>query len=58
MTEWLQFIQYSAIQLLRELLREASRSGKPIAQLLDDAEKQTTLNEQRAKEIIEKFSKK
>lgn len=56
MTEWLQFIQYSAIQLLRELLREASRSGKPIAQLLDEAEKQTTLNEQRAKEIIAKFT--
>lgn len=56
MTEWLQFIQYSAIQLLRELLREASRSGKPIAQLLDEAEKQTAINEERAKEIIAKFT--
>lgn len=52
---WLQFIQYSAIQLLRELLREASRSGKTIEQLLSEAEKQTGLNKDKADALLAKL---
>lgn len=40
----LNLVTWSALQLVREILREASRSGKSIEQLLDEAEKQTELN--------------
>lgn len=40
----LNLVTWSALQLVREILREASRSGKSIEQLLDEAEKQTQLN--------------
>lgn len=53
MLEWLQFIQYSALQVIRELLREASRSGKSIEQLLTEAEAQTTINRKKADALLE-----
>jgi hypothetical protein len=52
MLEWLQFIQYSALQVIRELLREASRSGKSIEQLLTEAEAQTTINREKADALL------
>jgi hypothetical protein len=52
MVEWLQFIQYSALQVIRELLREASRSGKTIEQLLSEAEAQTNLNREKADALM------
>jgi predicted translin family RNA/ssDNA-binding protein len=44
LTNILNLVTWSALQLVREILREASRSGKSIEQLLDEAEKQTELN--------------
>jgi predicted translin family RNA/ssDNA-binding protein len=44
LTNILNLVTWSALQLVREILREASRSGKSIEQLLDEAEKQTQLN--------------
>jgi len=44
LTNILNLVTWSALQLVREILREASRSGKTIEQLLDEAEKQTELN--------------
>ena len=52
MSEWLQFIQYSALQVIRELLREASRSGKSVEQLLTEAEAQTTINREKADALL------
>lgn len=55
--DWLQFIQYSAIQVLRELLREASRSGKTVETLLQEAEKQTGLNKETADALLALLAK-
>ena len=44
MTEILQMITYLSLQLTREILREASRSGKTVEQLLKEAEDQTKAN--------------
>jgi hypothetical protein len=44
LTNILNLVTWSSLQLVREILREASRSGKSIEQLLDEAEKQTELN--------------
>lgn len=43
-TEFLNLITWSALQLVREIMREASRSGKTIEQLITDAEAQTKVN--------------
>jgi len=53
MLEWLQFIQYGALQIVRELMREASRSGKTIEQLLVEAERETTINREKADALLE-----
>jgi len=45
LTNILNLVTWSALQLVREILRESSRSGKSIEQLLDEAEKQTQLND-------------
>jgi hypothetical protein len=45
LTNILNLVTWSTLQLVREILREASRSGKSIEQLLDEAEKQTELND-------------
>jgi hypothetical protein len=37
-------ITYLSLQLTREILREASRSGKSVEQLLKEAEEQTKAN--------------
>jgi hypothetical protein len=42
--EILQMITYLSLQLTREILREASRSGKSVEQLLKEAEEQTKAN--------------
>lgn len=55
--DWLQLIQYSAIQVLRELLREASRSGKTVETLLQEAEKQTGLNKEKADALLALLTK-
>lgn len=55
--DWLQFIQYSAIQVLRELLREASRSGKTVETLLQEAEKQTGVNKEKADALLALLTK-
>lgn len=44
LTEFLNLITWSALQLVREIMREASRSGKTIEQLLLEAEEQTQFN--------------
>jgi hypothetical protein len=44
MTELLNMITYLSLQLTREILREASRSGKSVEQLLKEAEDQTKAN--------------
>lgn len=44
MTELLQMITWLSLQLTREILREASRSGKTVEQLLKEAEDQTKAN--------------
>ncbi len=44
MNEILQMITYLSLQLTREILREASRSGKSVEQLLKEAEDQTKAN--------------
>ncbi len=44
MNEILQMITYLSLQLTREILREASRSGKSVEQLLKEAEEQTKAN--------------
>lgn len=43
-TEILNLITWMALQLTREILREASRSGKTVEQLLTEAEEQTKAN--------------
>lgn len=43
-TEILNLITWMALQLTREILREASRSGKSVEQLLTEAEEQTKAN--------------
>ena len=43
-TEILNLITWMALQLTREILREASRSGKSVEQLLAEAEEQTRAN--------------
>ncbi len=43
-TEILNLITWMALQLTREILREASRSGKTVEQLLTEAEEQTRAN--------------
>ena len=53
MLEWLQFIQYGALQIVRELMKEASRSGKSIEQLLVEAERETTINREKADALLE-----
>lgn len=53
MLEWLQFIQYGALQIVRELMKEASRSGKTIEQLLVEAERETTINREKADALLE-----
>lgn len=44
MTELLNMITWLSLQLTREILREASRSGKSVEQLLKEAEDQTKAN--------------
>lgn len=44
MTELLNMITWLSLQLTREILREASRSGKSVEQLLKEAEEQTKAN--------------
>ena len=44
MTELLNMITWLSLQLTREILREASRSGKTVEQLLKEAEDQTKAN--------------
>ncbi len=44
MTELLNMITWLSLQLTREILREASRSGKSVEQLLAEAEAQTKAN--------------
>ena len=53
MLEWLQFIQYGALQIVRELMKEASRSGKTIEQHLIEAERETTINREKADALLE-----
>ena len=43
--EFLNLITWFALQIYRERLREASRSGKTIGELLAEAEAQTQLND-------------
>lgn len=43
--EFLNLIAWFALQIYRERLREASRSGKSIGDLLAEAEAQTQLND-------------
>jgi len=55
MTELLQFLQFTALQILREWLREAARNGKTIQELLDEADQQTEINQELAEQIIAKL---
>ena len=43
--EFLNLIAWFALQIYRERLREASRSGKTIGELLAEADAQTQLND-------------
>lgn len=53
--DWLQFIQYSALQIVKELLLEAQRSGKTVEQLVNEAEQKTGLNKEKADALLEKL---
>jgi urease gamma subunit len=44
LTNILNLVTWSALQLVREILREAARSGKSVEELLAEAEQQTELN--------------
>lgn len=52
MNNWLQLITWSALQFLKEIVREAARSGKSVEELLASAEAQTALNDQAARDLI------
>jgi len=56
LNNWLQLITWSALQLLREIVREAARSGKSIEELLSEAEARTALNDQTAKDLIARLA--
>lgn len=53
--DWLQFIQYSALQIVKELLLEAQRSGKTVEQLVNEAEQKTGLNKEKADALLAKL---
>jgi urease gamma subunit len=44
LAEFLNLITWSALQLVREILRESARSGKSVEELLAEAENQTSIN--------------
>lgn len=52
MNNWLQLITWSALQFLKEIVREAARSGKSVEELISEAEARTALNDQAASELI------
>lgn len=52
MNNWLQLITWSALQFLKEIVREAARSGKSVEELISEAEARTALNDQTASELI------
>ena len=53
--DWLQFIQYSALQIVKELILEAKRSGKTVEQLVNEAEQKTGLNKEKADALLAKM---
>lgn len=53
--DWLQFIQYSALQIVKELILEAKRSGKTVEQLVNEAEQKTGLNKEKADALLAKL---
>lgn len=53
--DWLQFIQYSALQIVKELILEAQRSGKTVEQLVNEAEQKTGLNKEKADALLAKL---
>lgn len=53
--DWLQFIQYSALQIVKELILEAKRSGKTVEQLVNEAEQKTGLNKEKADALLVKL---
>lgn len=56
--QWMNLTQFAILQILREVLKEASRQGKTIEQYLADAEKQTGLNRDKADELLAKLTDK
>jgi hypothetical protein len=53
--DWLQFIQYSPLQIVKELILEAQRSGKTVEQLVNEAEQKTGLNKEKADALLAKL---
>ncbi len=41
---WVNFITWSALEILKQIVAESARSGKSIAELIEEAQAQTKLN--------------
>lgn len=55
MNQWIQFITWSSLQLLKELLKEAARTGKSVEELIASAEEQTNLNDTTIQELLKRL---
>lgn len=55
MNQWIQFITWSSLQLLKELLKEAARTGKSVEELIASAEAQTNLNDTTIQELLKRL---
>ena len=43
-TAWINFITWSALEILKQIVAESARSGKSIAELIEEGQAQTKLN--------------
>jgi urease gamma subunit len=43
-TAWINFITWSALEILKQIVAESARTGKSIAELIEEAQAQTKLN--------------
>lgn len=43
-TAWINFITWSALEILKQIIAESARSGKSVAELIEEAQAQTKLN--------------
>ena len=43
-TAWINFITWSALEILKQIIAESARSGKSVSELIEEAQAQTKLN--------------